>query len=1735
MSKNSSSKRKAKQTAQRTQNAQQAQMRALRIAEALIDVCEPFVDEFFEKRKFIAPNDWFELWRAGSYAWNLAVEGHNDVIDAFLDQHIAELGNTVFFANARKLMSKMIKRKNELYPQLRTEIKKVAAVPSSTGTRLKVTLGETHGKLQDSEDEEEKPIETEQEEIPAEITAEKQTPFVLKVPAATSMSNDREQGSPQETEETAKAKNADDIEAKLEQFNSLATKTQVLLKGIVSQLESQKVPSMEETNALDHNIEILRKEYDDFVAYAGDLLPKEEMPPEGSGLGEYRKAIENSTALILKRKMEEAREILGRFTRIRGKVAAYSNALKPYQDAAAELLGSLSEEKIHEIIPSTIAPKVFLDALEIEDIAGTEDNLDLIDELGTYYTARVYAGLVGHQYYEDTSIPLVPADAAKPSQEEAPAPAETERTPQESEEKTVIAEAPHTADVGAEETAATNVDAVPEDTPKKKAGKKRSSKKQNQGNETKTDLPAGEDANNAKVQDDKSVPESESDNTDISEVPAEKEAPSANGPKTKSPEEDIFADNASSNEPCKAEPLEGVDLRQYLEQREAPSDEEFCTLISKVINQPAETPKQVKSAIVQAVLLANGAELEEDRPDAGLYSSQLKLATHLLLGESPYSSENVTSVFPDPQNENKALLLSAYLFAMLNPSVSHDNTLWAEAKNYLSDYDTLFIGFGAFKQLFNKLIAVKDFELGFSQSVIASLGSAAEIDALIGKLRNAAKNYLVLQIPNIPIKLLPRLYGKCFGTGSALYNCMSIISEGKKDKKSIDVVEKNLAMYCDKQDDSFIINTSKVENILDSEWESIKKETKDKSTFKLDYKGRDQTIRQFTSRLELMRSWLEQMSYANKKEHLSRLRELKKNILDICDNILKDGSWKKESFSNILYWLLLYMKGYLKGEVTDLRIYSDLLFTGAISVNEAGSPLIDPNMAKIRYFEPWRNALRHIYADAKSEDEVRSEILGSAVDSSDENDGLKDNLHQLEMLGKIAKKPNPDYDISESQVNAAISYADGYIVIFKNKLELAYTYGQINENEKDILSKIMENYRSTFYGLKDFALWRRFLDALSKQINEYADERKDGLRDRINKQLETNPESSILKEARRLLEEEQNIAVAEEYLNRFDVKQTSLDDVNMLMHESKYYEEFQVLENSLLQECKKDRRLWRMDGGPDDFEKIRDCWPSKSSSNKGEQIKKLFECLGFNAIGMVNRSVISKEEVFKVTVEATPKCQADYIHPIAAFGTQRKTPINVIVLYNNCTPKQLVDTVSSINLRSLSIVLINKAYDAANRRQIGELFHATTGQNPFLLVDLVLFLFLAKHQVTERLPALLNCALPYTTYQPFVRDGGSIPDEMFFGRTQELNTISDLNGTCVVYGGRQLGKTALLERVESLCSKPKDKEFAVYSTIINCKEEKDVVSTLIKDIKRKADGRIKLRECTTIKELCDQLSKLFRNETIVTMHLLIDEVDDFLGAIADQAYKPLQPLVDLRRETRNNFKFVIAGLHNVCRAENATKENGLFGQLGTPLCIKPLSPMDALNLLSRPLSYLGFQIDRNKLETILTNTNYYPGIIQFFGYMLVQTLTGEYQKYYRASDGNPPFTLRDDQLGSVMNSADLNKSIKDKIRLTLELDSRYFMIARCITLLHYYHEGSYGDIYGFKLNEIIDIANEYSIHCLENEKPDEYKNLLAEMEEMGIVCQSEGRYRLRKASFIDIIGENPEVLEQEIEQNNQEA
>lgn len=79
--------------------------------------------------------------------------------------------------------------------------------------------------------------------------------------------------------------------------------------------------------------------------------------------------------------------------------------------------------------------------------------------------------------------------------------------------------------------------------------------------------------------------------------------------------------------------------------------------------------------------------------------------------------------------------------------------------------------------------------------------------------------------------------------------------------------------------------------------------------------------------------------------------------------------------------------------------------------------------------------------------------------------------------------------------------------------------------------------------------------------------------------------------------------------------------------------------------------------------------------------------------------------MWQLTVKADAKSKADYLHPIAAFGTQIKSPLNVIFLYGTHTSQQIVDTVTSFNLGGISLVVIDRPMSIFERRQVGEKFH----------------------------------------------------------------------------------------------------------------------------------------------------------------------------------------------------------------------------------------------------------------------------------------------------------------------------------------------------------------------------------------------------------------------------------------------
>ena len=80
----------------------------------------------------------------------------------------------------------------------------------------------------------------------------------------------------------------------------------------------------------------------------------------------------------------------------------------------------------------------------------------------------------------------------------------------------------------------------------------------------------------------------------------------------------------------------------------------------------------------------------------------------------------------------------------------------------------------------------------------------------------------------------------------------------------------------------------------------------------------------------------------------------------------------------------------------------------------------------------------------------------------------------------------------------------------------------------------------------------------------------------------------------------------------------------------------------------------------DDSEDMINSWPGRRNSATSDQVRKLFECLGFD-IQQAFKATGRTEELFQVVVTPTPKNRADYVHPIAAFGTQVKSPVNAII------------------------------------------------------------------------------------------------------------------------------------------------------------------------------------------------------------------------------------------------------------------------------------------------------------------------------------------------------------------------------------------------------------------------------------------------------------------------------------------
>ncbi len=412
----------------------------------------------------------------------------------------------------------------------------------------------------------------------------------------------------------------------------------------------------------------------------------------------------------------------------------------------------------------------------------------------------------------------------------------------------------------------------------------------------------------------------------------------------------------------------------------------------------------------------------------------------------------------------------------------------------------------------------------------------------------------------------------------------------------------------------------------------------------------------------------------------------------------------------------------------------------------------------------------------------------------------------------------------------------------------------------------------------------------------------------------------------------------------------------------------------------------------------------------------------------------------------------------------------------------------------------------------------------------------------SRLPVLFDCALPYTFQAPYTNTAGLVPPEMFYGRQQDRDSIVDPMGTCFIYGGRQLGKTALLRQVEHEYHAPERGRIALWLDLktegIGSGRTIDYLWSLLaecfKDMKVLPPH---LPAHVSPERMLGDVERWLKEDDRRRILLLLDEADQFLESDGEEAsplpFSRVAMLKGLMDRTSRHFKVVFAGLHDVQRTSRQVNQPLAPGHYGDPLCVGPLINngewREARALIERPLAALGYRFESPDLVTrILSHTNYYPSLIQLYCSHLLKHLQGPHAVAfdYRRS---PPYLITSRHVEEAYHSQELRRAIRDRFNLTLNLDRRYRVIALTVAL-YSQHGGGNLATEGFTVGWMRDQALTFWPRGFKTAtSEDAFHVLLDEMVGLGVLRKvTETRCALRSPNVATLLG-TVETIEAELE------
>ncbi|MEG4345530.1 sigma-70 family RNA polymerase sigma factor [Microcoleus sp. A003_D6] len=708
------------------------------------------------------------------------------------------------------------------------------------------------------------------------------------------------------------------------------------------------------------------------------------------------------------------------------------------------------------------------------------------------------------------------------------------------------------------------------------------------------------------------------------------------------------------------------------------------------------------------------------------------------------------------------------------------------------------------------------------------------------------------------------------------------------------------------------------------------------------------------------------------------------------------------------------------------------------------------------------------------------------------------------------------------------------------QLENAVAFGLLRETDRTAYAAQIESIKNALETTRLFSEKIELLRAIGEAISAKRQEQIDRVSEQLNSLQQTGIADADRTRIRSVLEQG-DILTAEEYIDMLK-KGRSLPEPEEKRDAFKdFFEHKYAAIEKVLEECDRDRQK-KQDLIPNiskgkSIAKIQipqgsqakkaadmlDAWfaaKGRKQEITEKDARQILSNLGFNITSLTFKK--SGQNTW-IDVNAEPIFDQNRC-PVSAYGSAANGHYRILCVWDRPNEQDLLNAVGETALGGPVFVFHFGRMTVKKRRDLADLCRQR--RSTFIVIDDVLMLYLCGEQKT-RLPVLFDCTLPFTFLEPYKIAAGVVPPEMFYGRVREGESIIDPLGSCLIYGGRQLGKTVLLKYVHRTFHAIDNGRNALWLDIqkIGREQHLDEIWDRLNEELDKLEIPSPNPRNSVRKKSLQRIKSWLELDNQRRFLLLLDEADNFLEADGKEDFSRCDELRKLMTETNRRFKVVFAGLHNVMRTTR--QANHPLAHFGSPICIGPLlnngEMRSATALVERPLASLGYRFESPDLiPRILWQTNYYPILIQLYCEQLLKHITNPDIPTFDAKI-SPPYVITSRHVEEAYQSQDLRKEIRDRFKLTLGLDKRYEVIAYSIA------DGSLENETGMENGFSVSWIREQVLYWWSEgfagrSSEDEILALLEEMVGLGVLRETDaGCFTLRSSNLALLMGTQPEI------------